>query len=88
MQKVHKLMAAGAPLSLAVRGALAPVSLRQLCLANGIQAPNLSAALSGTRAPDRKIIDALVNGLGGTPDEWRTLFLDTINRRAEAVVGQ
>jgi hypothetical protein len=84
MDKVKALIAAGATLSEAVRSALGDRSLAQVALERQVDRSNLISALNGGRAPTRGDIDAMIAELGGTPDEWRPLFADAMQKRVQA----
>lgn len=85
MDKVKALLAAGASLPNAVRDALGGRSLARVAIENGIHRSELYSTLSGARVASQKTIDVLVAELGGTPDEWRLVLADVMQRRALAV---
>lgn len=85
MEKVKRLVEAGARLSTAVQEALAPRTYAQVALERGVNRSNLISALNGGRAATDREVEALVAELGGTPEEWRLLLADAMQRRALAV---
>ena len=85
MLKVKALLQAGATLSEAVRSALGDRSLSQVALERQVNRSNLISALNGGRAPTEREIDALIQELGGTVDDWRPLFAAAMQKRALAV---
>lgn len=85
MDKVKALLAAGATLSEAVRSTLGDRSLARVAIERGLNRSNLSAALTGSRVPTEREVDALIAELGGAPDEWRELFAAAMQKRALAV---
>lgn len=85
MDKVKALVAAGASLANAVRDALGDRSIAQVALERGVSRQNLTSALNGARVPTEREIEALIAELGGSPDEWRQLFADAMQKRALAV---
>lgn len=88
MEKVKRLLAAGATLSEAVKSALAPRSLSRVALERGVNLSELSSSLSGSRLVSDRIIGAMIAELGGTADDWRQMFSDAMQARAAAAVGQ
>lgn len=85
MEKVKALLSAGATLSEAVQSALGNRSIAQVALERGVNRSNLYSVLGGARVASAKEVDALVAELGGTPEEWRSLFAEAMQRRALAV---
>lgn len=73
MDKVKKLIRAGASIPGAIRVALGePLSV--VAERRGIERARLSAAINGIERAREPIVAALVAELGGTPDEWRELL--------------
>ena len=73
MEKVKRLVDAGASLSGAVREALGEKSIAQLALEQGVPRSNLTAGLNGRRWLTDREVDALVAGCGGTREEMLDL---------------
>lgn len=84
MDKVKRLVEAGASLSGAVREALAPRSLADVATDQGVDKTTLYQVVNGRLIASQKIVDAIVAELGGTADEWRTLFAAEQQKRALA----
>ena len=73
MDKVKKLIEAGSSITGAIKESLG-MTVTAFADSNGLAMGAVSDALSGARRPSAAIIAALVNHLGGTPDEWRMLL--------------
>lgn len=87
MDKVKKLVAAGATIPGAIREALTQNGLTVAGFAEKYRRPrtNLTSVLSGTRAPNDADLDALIAELGGTADEWRKMLHDAGDPEARLV---
>lgn len=87
MDKVKKLVAAGASIPGAIREALSQNGLTVAAFAEKYDRPrtNLTSVLSGTRAPTDLDLDALISELGGAADEWRKVLHDAGDPAAQAV---
>ncbi len=73
MDKVKKLIAAGASISGAITESLG-MSIAAFADKHERNATVMSSILSGSRAPSEADVEALVAELGGTPAEWRHLL--------------
>jgi len=73
MDKVRRLIEAGASIPTAIKEALG-ASPAEIALKHGRARTNFSATINGKRAPSPGDIAALIAELGGTEMEWRELL--------------
>jgi plasmid maintenance system antidote protein VapI len=73
MEKVKKLIDAGASIPTAIKEALG-MELKEFAERHEVSRAGVSNAINGTVRPTDRIIDAFIAELGGTPDEWRELL--------------
>lgn len=73
MEKVKKLVDAGASIPDAIKAALA-VTVSEFADKYDVTQPMVSEAINGTRRPTERILAALIAELGGTEAEWRELL--------------
>lgn len=85
MDKVKRLMAAGAPLADAVKIALGERTLLDVAAEREVNRQNLTSALNGSRLPTARDIEAMISEFGGTFGEWREAFADAAAARVRAV---
>jgi hypothetical protein len=83
MDKVKRLLEAGADLADAVRSALGGRSFSDVARDRRVNRANLTSALNGSRAPSASEIGALIAELGGTEPEWRAVFAKAAQRKLE-----
>lgn len=81
MEKVQKLIEAGASLSGAVREAIRPRSIASFAEDYGLSRQNLQGALGGRRTVGDAEVAALIDALGGTVPAWRQLFAEAAYHR-------
>lgn len=74
MDKVQKLIRAGASIPTAVKEALSPMTLTEFADKHGLPRPAVSNAINGNISPSDDLVAALVAELGGDPDDWRQLI--------------
>ena len=76
MDKVKKLIEAGARIGIAIRESLLDRGLTVATFADkhGVHEKAVSNAINANIRPTDAIITALVEELGGTPDEWKMLL--------------
>lgn len=74
MDKVKQIMAGGVSLPVAIKAALAPITLKEFAEKYGRAAPTISNVINGNVRPSDEDIAALINEFGGTADEWRMLL--------------
>lgn len=86
MDKVKKLVTAGASIPGAIREALDQNGLSIAAFAEKYDRPrtNLTSVLNGTRAPNDDDVAALISELGGAADEWRELLHEAGRPAAKA----
>ena len=73
MDKVKKLMEAGLSTSAAIKAALG-MPLTEFADKYGIARPTVTNHINANVRPSDATINALVEELGATPDEWRELL--------------
>lgn len=74
MEKVKKLIEAGARVPVAIKEALAPVTIDQMADKYSVPRTALSTAINSNVKPSDEVINALVSELGGDSLEWRRLL--------------
>ena len=76
MDKVKRLIKAGASISGAVREALTQngLTISRFADKHGRNRQNMSAVIAGSRAPTDGDVAALISELGGTEVEWKALL--------------
>lgn len=76
MDKVKRLIRAGASISGAIRETLAQNGLTISSFADkyGRSRQNMTSIINGTRSPAEDDVSALVSELGGTATEWRVIL--------------
>lgn len=90
MDKVKESVAAGVPLSNAVKARLVErgSSLVKFSAKHGVERTAIGSALAGNRAPTERELRALIAEFGGTADEWRALISQAVQRRLAPAVNQ
>lgn len=73
MEKVKRLIAAGASIPMAIKDSLG-MTIAAFATEYGVSPKSVANHLNGTVRASNETIDALVDHLGGTPDEWRELL--------------
>jgi plasmid maintenance system antidote protein VapI len=78
MDKVKKLVDAGATISGAIREVLSQNGLSITAFADKYERnrPNMTSVIAGSKAPTEDDIKALVAELGGEPEEWKVLLFE------------
>lgn len=84
MEKVKKLVEAGAPIPSAIKTALG-MPLTTFADKYGRSRQNINDAINARRIATDADIDALVAELGGTRDEWRMLLWEAARPTHAAV---
>lgn len=76
MDKIKKLIAAGASHRTAIKESLG-MTVSAFAEKKGLPRATLSDTLGGRIRPTDAIVQAFVEELGGTPDEWRMLLWES-----------
>ena len=74
MDKVKKLIRAGASIPSAIRLALEPLTVQAFAEKHGRNRNSVSNEINGNVRATDATIDALIAELGGSADEWRELL--------------
>lgn len=73
MDKVKKLVEAGASIPMAIKDCLS-LPVGEFADKYDIPRPTMSDAINGARRPTEQVVAALITELGGTEPEWRELL--------------
>lgn len=82
MDKVKKLLAAGADLPMALRQALG-VTFNEFCETNSLDRTWFSLVVNARAVPNEQILSSLSAQLGGSPEEWLALWFECARGVAE-----
>jgi plasmid maintenance system antidote protein VapI len=86
MDKVKKLIKAGASVPTAIKEALG-MELQEFAAKYDLSRPMVSAVINGDRRATGAIVAAFATELGGTEQEWRMLFWETAKPQPQAEVA-
>jgi plasmid maintenance system antidote protein VapI len=73
VEKVKRLIEAGASVSTAVREALG-MSITAFADTHGLSRQTVNSQITGRIAPNAAFLEALIAELGGTQEEWMSLL--------------
>lgn len=87
MDKVNKLVEAGASVSTAIKEALLPMTVGEFSDKYDLPRPAVSNAINSRIRPTDELVNALVSEMGGEAHEWRMLLWKAAEPVADAAAS-